>query len=70
MARGVEVIPKSTHAARLQDNLASRTYVGHIDISKQGQLSTIAIECMDAVTETAAAAKEHAESLVWAVAEP
>ncbi len=69
MARGVAVIPKSIHAARLQENLASRTYVGHIDINKQGQLSTIAIDGMDAVTETASAAKAHAESLVWVVAE-
>lgn len=69
MARGVAVIPKSTHAARLQENLAALTYIGDIDINKQGQLSTIAIDGMDAVTETAAAAKAHAESLVWIVAE-
>ncbi|VEB36024.1 2,5-diketo-D-gluconate reductase B [Legionella sainthelensi] len=69
MARGVAVIPKSTHTARLQENLAALTYVGDIDINKQGQLSTIAIDGMDAVTETSSAAKAHAESLVWVVAE-
>jgi hypothetical protein len=70
MARGVAVIPKSTHTARLQENFAALTYAGDIDANKQGQLSTIAIEGMDAVTATAAAAKAHAESLIWAVAEP
>ena len=70
MARGVAVIPKSTHTARLRENLAALTYVHDIDVNKQRQLSTLAIHGLDAVTETAAVAKAHAESLAWVVAEP
>ncbi|KTD74827.1 aldo/keto reductase family protein [Legionella waltersii] len=70
MARGVAVIPKSTHTERLQENLGALTYVDQIDVNKQRELSTIAFDGMDAVTQTAEEAKAHAESLVWVVAEP
>jgi diketogulonate reductase-like aldo/keto reductase len=70
IARGVAVIPKSTDPARLQENLMALIYVDDIDENKQRQLSTIAIDGMDAVTETATAAKAHAESLVWVLAAP